>query len=381
MKTRHQQGYIYKKSSWWYVRYYEDVIQEDGSIKRMQLAHRMAEVCDAYRSKRAVKPLVQEFLRPLNSGAYGPEGTMTLERFVGKGYLPHVAAQKRPSTYRGYKNLWEEYLKSRCGNLRLREFRTCHGERLLAEIARQKPLSRNTLKHIKSLLSGIFKHAKRLGAIDGINPIQDVSIPRGTESHDTYAYSLEEILQMLTVLPEPAATAVTTAAFTGMRKGELRGLLWENYSQTEIRVTQSVWEGFVTEPKTRKSKSPVPVIGPLAKKLDALRLTQGNPESGLMFASRDGAPLDLDNLANRVIKPSLRRAGLEWHGWHGFRRGLATNLYRLGVLDKVIQTILRHSNLVTTQNSYIKAVTADAVVAMQSLERICTNMHPAAGRR
>lgn len=287
MKTRHQQGYIYKKSAWWYVRYYEDVIQEDGSIKRVQLAHRIAPVCDAYRSKRAVKPLVQDFLRPLNSGAYGPEGTMTLERFVGKGYLPHVAAQKRPSTYRGYKNLWEECLKPRCGNLRLREFRTCHGERLLAEIARQKPLSRNTLKHIKSLLSGIFKHAKRLGAIDGINPIQDVSIPRGTESHDTYAYSLEEILQMLTVLPEPAATAVTTAAFTGMRKGELRGLLWENYSQTEIRVTQSVWEGFVTEPKTRKSKSPVPVIGPLAKKLDALRLTQGNPESGLMRVGKE----------------------------------------------------------------------------------------------
>jgi len=283
---------------------------------------------------------------------------MTLERFVEKVYLPHVAAQKRPSTYCGYKNLWEEYLKPRCGNLRLPGFRTCHG---MAEIARQKPLSRNTLKHIKSLLSGIFKHAKRQGAIDGVNPIQDISIPRGTESHDTYTYSLEEIPQMLTVLPEPAATTVATAAFTGMRKGGLRGLLWENYSHAEIRVTQSVWESFVTEPKTRKSKSPVPVIGPLAKKLDALRLMQGNPESGLMFASRDGAPLDLDNLASRVIKPSLRRAGLEWHGWHAFRRGLATNLYRLGVRDKVIQTILRHSNLATTQNSYIKSVTADAV--------------------
>jgi hypothetical protein len=34
-----------------------------------------------------------------------------------------------------------------------------------------------------------------------------------------------------------------------------------------------------------------------------------------------------------------------WRGWHGFRRGLATNLNRLGVQDKTIQSIPRHSNL------------------------------------
>jgi len=32
-----------------------------------------------------------------------------------------------------------------------------------------------------------------------------------------------------------------------------------------------------------------------------------------------------------------------WHGWHAFRRGLATNLHALGVDDKTIQAILRHS--------------------------------------
>jgi integrase len=184
---------------------------------------------------------------------------------------------------------------------------------------------------------------------------------------------------MLTVLPEPAATIVAAAAFTGMRRGELRGLLWENSGQDEIWVTQSVWEGFITEPKTRRSKSPIPVIGPLGKKLDALRLTQGSPESGLMFTSGNGKPLDLKNLASRVIKPVLDKAELEWHGWHAFRRGLATNLYGLGVRDKDIQAILRHSNLTTTQNSYIKSVPADAVAAMKSLERVCTSMHPAEG--
>ena len=375
MKTRHQQGYVYRKSGWWYVRYYDSVVQEDGAIKRVQVARRIAPVGDHYRSKRVVMPLAEEFLQPVNRGTYAPESTMTLERFVEQTYLPYVAAQKRPSTFRGYKSMWHDSLKARGGDIRLREFRTCDGERLLSVIAQQKPFSRNTLKHLKSLLSGIFKHAKRLGTLNGTNPMQDVSIPKAKEGSETYAYSLEEINQMLLVLPEPAATVVAAAAFLGVRRGELRGLLWENYSGSEIRVTQSVWEGFVTEPKTRKSKAPIAVIRPLAKKLDAHRLAQGSPESGLMFASGRGGPLDLNNLASRVIKPALQHAGLTWHGWHAFRRGLATNLYRLGVPDKTIQAILRHADLSTTMNSYVKSVSADAIAAMQTLERICTSMH------
>jgi len=46
---------------------------------------------------------------------------------------------------------------------------------------------------------------------------------------------------------------------------------------------------------------------------------------------------------------------------------LATNLYRLGVADKTIQAILRHSNLGTTQNIYIQTVPADARSAMERL--------------
>ena len=59
------------------------------------------------------------------------------------------------------------------------------------------------------------------------------------------------------------------------------------------------------------------------------------------------------NVLNRTILPVLRKAGIEWHGWHAFRRGLATNLYRLGVADKTIQAILRHANVGTTMNIYV----------------------------
>ncbi len=56
--------------------------------------------------------------------------------------------------------------------------------------------------------------------------------------------SLEEIAQMLKVLPEPASTIVAVAAFTGVRKGELRGLLWENYDGERVLISQSFWRGM-----------------------------------------------------------------------------------------------------------------------------------------
>jgi hypothetical protein len=50
---------------------------------------------------------------------------------------------------------------------------------------------------------------------------------------------------------------------------------------------------------------------------------------------------------------------------------LATNLNRLGVPDKVIQQILRHANVTTTMNIYVKMVSQDAAVAMKTLVANC----------
>jgi integrase len=64
----------------------------------------------------------------------------------------------------------------------------------------------------------------------------------------------------------------------------------------------------------------------------------------------------------------LKLNGIPWHGRHAFRRGLATNLNRLGVADKVIQRILRHSNVPVTQAAYIKPEDKDSRTAMEKFE-------------
>ena len=85
-------------------------------------------------------------------------------------------------------------------------------------------------------------------------------------------------------------------------------------------------------------------------------------------ANSIGGALDVDNLADRVIKPVLKANGLKWKGWHAYRLGLATNLHELGIPDKVVQAILRHEDVKTTQRSYIKTVPTMVTEAMKRLE-------------
>jgi len=177
---------------------------------------------------------------------------------------------------------------------------------------------------------------------------------------------------MLVLLPEPARTAVAVASMTGMRASEIRGLEWpaNNASANTVTVSQSRWRKFTTPPKTKKSRAPIPVIPYLAKIIEAHRLREGNPATGPIFRNGRGNPLCIDSLGQRVIR---KIKGIEWHGWHAFRRGLATNLNRLGVDDSVIQAILRHSSVTVTQEHYIKTVRTDAVNALQQFENALEN--------
>ncbi len=387
---REQTGYLFHKGSSWFLRYWDT----NSTGQRVQVCQKLkVEYGGEYKTRRSVQPFVDEILAPLNSGLLNPQSTMTVVEFVEKVYLPeYIEKQLRAATKKQYGDVWANHLKVRMGKLTLRTFRTVHGEQMLSQIAQQAKLGRSSLRHCKAFLSGAFKQAKRLGILDGINPIQDVSIPRVPEAEeDTYAYSLPEIKSMLSVLAEPAYTVVLTASLTGLRKSELRGLTWESFDGKELSVTRSVWNSTVSEPKTRRSRSPIPVVKLLADTLDTHKVRAGKlAEANLpIFQAGNGQPLNLDNLAGRVIKPALSRCVVckkredehkpeghiferdnslpVWHGWHAFRRGLATNLHALGVDDKTIQAILRHSNIGITQNIYIKSVNESQVSAMDAL--------------
>ena len=69
-----------------------------------------------------------------------------------------------------------------------------------------------------------------------------------------------------------------------------------------------------------------------------------------------------------MIRPAVESIGLRWYGWHGFRRGIASNLYALGANDKTVQRILRHAHPHVTKERYIKTFDPSVVEAMERLQ-------------
>ena len=114
----------------------------------------------------------------VNSGAIPAERIVTIGDFVERVYLPWTEQHKRPSTAKGYRDIWEDHLKPLAGKIWLKDARTYHVQGWLDQIG-ARSLSRNTLKHIKSVVSGIFDFAKQQDYFQGENPARDTaSIPR-----------------------------------------------------------------------------------------------------------------------------------------------------------------------------------------------------------
>jgi integrase len=361
-----QAGYLYRKGNAWHVRWREWV-SSNGDVRKVNRSQKLASVAE-YPRRNEVLDLFQSFMANKNRVGFSPEATVSLVDFVEKTYLPHVTEQLKPSTVSSYRWQWNSLLRDRIFAMgaKVRDFRTVDAEQLLQAIAREYPaFAHTTFARLKSLLSGIFTHALRMGIIIGPNPISPISIPRGQQSSQTYAYSLEEIEQIIGLLPEPAKTVFAVAAFAGLRQGEIRGLDWLDYNGGVLTVARSIWRKHVNLPKTVESQAAVPVIKPLRDLLDRMR---PHNAIGPIFRGESGRPLDLHNVARRVIRPTLAIHGLTWHGFHAARRGLATNLHRLGVPDRIIQQILRHASIAVTMRSYVKAVNEDVVSAMAKLE-------------
>jgi integrase len=75
-------------------------------------------------------------------------------------------------------------------------------------------------------------------------------------------------------------------------------------------------------------------------------------DSGLVFATGKGTPLDAQNVVNRYFKPLLRRAGLPDIRWHDLRHTYATLLLSRGTHPTYVQKSLGHASARLTLDRY-----------------------------
>jgi integrase len=344
---------------------FNEKAEHNGVTKWVRRTQKIAPVSDKYRTEASVRHLAHEILSPINSQRVTRvEGTQTVTGFIEDVYMPHVKQTLRPATEAAYQRCYN-LVKDHLGEIELREFDVPTADRVLNDVAKRQ-LAHTTHRNVRNFLSGAFRYALRLGAIRHGNPIRDAVVPKGKPKGVLHAYTVEEIQAILKVLPEPARTVVLVAALSGLRHSEIRGLKWEDFTGQELHVRRSVWNTHIGETKTLNSAAPVPVLPILAKALEKHRKRSVGE---FIFSGSTGKPLVLVNTVRREIRPALKKKNLQWHGFHAFRRGLASNLYALGVAPRVIQGILRHANIATTMAHYVQTAPVDAHEAMKKIEK------------
>lgn len=161
------------------------------------------------------------------------------------------------------------------------------------------------------------------------------------------------------------------ALYTGLRKGELLALTWEDidYDKKLLNVNKSRTGSRknvtmqITTPKTKSSNRKIPindfVIGELKaekqRQEDYAKLLGNGYDKSHDFIVRTvfGKPYVNLSAINRVVNRLTENAGLPHCMIHGFRHSVASILDDNGVPIQDISVLLGHESVNTTERIYI----------------------------
>jgi integrase len=158
---------------------------------------------------------------------------------------------------------------------------------------------------------------------------------------------------------------VVVALNTGLRRGELLALRWENVDLVAGRllVRRNVWRKVVGTPKSGRTRE-VPLNDRALQALRGHRHLRGP----LVFCEEDGSQLSAQ-MAEAAITRTSKRAGLRKIGWHTARHTFASHLVMKGVPLKAVQELLGHATIeMTMRYAHLSPdVRKDAVKVLDEL--------------
>jgi len=378
-RTSYQKGSlklaVRKKGKAWEYRWRE--VQIDGSIRRKNIViGTLEEFPNQSAAQAAVDALRLDINQRTPQQLLKDISVETLVNHYRQHELPDIFEKKKPapdtmtedrksySTQSIYDGYFRKWIVPRWGTLRLSEVKAVHVEGWLKGLCFPKtavPLARGTKAKIRNIMSALFSHAIRWEWTEK-NPITSVR-QSATRQRVPDILSPEEIMAILDKLPDPLRTAVELDAFTGLRRGELIGLQWQDldFENLVLHVRRSVVQMVNGSTKTEASTKDVPLDSELANALKRLR--EASPyqaETDWVFASskmKGKQPLWPDSLWNRQGKPALKAAGITKKVcYHTFRHTFGTLLNASGENPKVVQELLRHANLKVTTDTYMQAL-------------------------
>jgi len=292
-------------------------------------------------------------------------GTLRLDRETVSGFLERWAAVKdrhvKPTTMAQYRYCIDKHIVPRLGRVKLVELTPVQVHRFVGQVADEAGAS--TANKCRIVLHNAYKQGMRWQVVS-VNPAAVVD-PLPQKKREMRLWEPDEAARFLDLTQGHRLYALFYLAMsTGLRRGELLGLRWQDIRGATLSVVQTRvkvnGEMVVQSPKSVKGTRRIGLSTDLLTVLERHRRGQDierascGPSwhhSDLVFTSEIGTPVDPDNL-KRTTYRLMDRAGVPRVRLHDLRHFHSSICIRHGMDPRMLADRLGHSRASFTLDRY-----------------------------
>jgi integrase len=319
------------------------------------------------KTREDVRKKLTKAMSDRDGGIVVDDKNMTFGEFLDTWVSTSVRGAVRESTLWRDKSLITNHIKPALGRKRLRDLNALHLQGMYRGRL-DHGLSGSTVQKIHHIVHKALAQAVKWDLIPR-SPANSVKAP-APSSKEMRPLSAGEARKLIEAAAGDRLEALyVLAVHTGMRRGELLGLKWDDVNlegaYLRVRRTLTLREGgkklALGEPKTKTSRRTIRLTPGAVEALKRHRARQAEErlrvgslyaDQGLVFAAETGGLINPSNLRQRSFRPLLKAAGLPEITFHDLRHTCASLLFSKNVHPKFVQELLGHARVAITLDTY-----------------------------
>ncbi|KKK37009.1 integrase [Mesobacillus campisalis] len=320
----------------------------------------------SFRNKKDAKAALISIQHQVSEGSYFEPSKEDFPIFMNKWFDRVYRRGVEVTTAESRKHFMDKHILTYFERFKISEINTFQIDEFYEDCL-DNGLAPASIKIIHSLLNQAFKKAVKWKLVK-FNPVTDSSPPPVKNKRITGLWNEEETKRFIAKVKEKnEESKYVPTIFTGIRRGEMLGLKWEDidFNEGTIHIQRSltrtksngiIFKDVKTESSNRVIATSNYIINLLLEHKSRQdkqkeRLGTAYFDHGLVNCTIDGKPIDPGNLLRQFHK-LMGEADVPKISYHDLRHLHATFLMAMGENPKIVQERLGHSRVQVTLDTY-----------------------------